>query len=143
MSYFWIALAIVLLVAESLTTQLISIWLGLGAVVTAILTAVFPEISIPVQILIFLLLSAALLAGTRPMVKKFLRRRKGTETNLDRLIGQTAVVVEAINNIDGVGRVKIQGNYWAARSADGAEIPVDTVVIFERIEGNKAIVSVH
>lgn len=141
MSYFWIAFAIVLLIAESLTTQLISIWLGLGAAVTAVITAIFPNIPVAVQILIFLVLSAALLVSTRPLVKKFLRKKKGTETNLDRLIGQDAVVVEAINNIDGVGRVKIQGNYWSARSANGADIPVDTIVVFEKIEGNKAIVS--
>ena len=142
MSYFWIALAVVLLIAECLTTQLISVWMGASAAVTAILVAIFPSIGIPYQILIFVLLSAVLLAATRPLVKKFLHQKKGNETNLDRLIGGTAVVVEAINNIDGVGRVKIQGNYWAARSADGSEIPAETLVTFENIEGNKAIVSI-
>ena len=86
--------------------------------------------------------SAILLAATRPLVKKFLHKSKSNETNLDRLIGETAVVVEAINNVTGAGQVKIQGNYWSARSSDGSEIPVDTLVTFEKIEGNKAIVSI-
>ena len=141
MSYFWISLTVVLLIAECLTTQLISVWMGISAAITAILTAIFPTIPIHFQILIFVLLAAALLVATRPLVKKILRPKKGNETNLDRLIGQTAVVVETINNVDGAGRVKIQGNYWSARSSDGKVIPVDAVVTFERIEGNKAIVS--
>ena len=140
MSYFWVILAVVLLIAECLTTQLISVWLGASAAITAILVAIFPAIGIPYQIMIFVLLSAALLVATRPLVKRFLRKPKNGETNLDRLIGETAVVVEPINNVAGTGRVKIQGNYWSARSADGGEIPVDTLVTFERIEGNKAIV---
>lgn len=142
MSYFWIILAIVLLIAECLTTQLISVWLGASAAVTAILVALIPSLGIPYQVLIFVLLSAALLLATRPLVKKFLGQKKGNETNLDRLIGQEAVVVEDINNTIGVGRVKIQGNSWSARSADGSEIPANTTVVFERIEGNKAIVSI-
>ena len=142
MSYLWIALAVILLAIECLTTQLISVWMGLSAAITAILVALIPTIGIPYQIAIFVLLSAILLVATRPLVKKFLRKKKGNETNLDRLIGQPAVVVEAINNLNGTGRVKIQGNYWSARSMDGSEIPADATVIFEKIEGNKAIVSV-
>ena len=143
MSYFWIALAIVLIVVECLTVQLLSIWTGISAAVTAVLVAIFPSIPVPVQILIFLLLSAALLAATRPFVKKFLRRKKGQETNLELLMDQPAVVVETINNIAGAGQIKIQGKIWSARSIDNTEIPVDTVVIFRKIEGNKAIVSLN
>ena len=141
MSYVWISLTVVMLVIECLTTQLTCIWMSISAAVVAILTALFPALPIPVQILIFILLSGALLAATRPLVRNFLRHRKGGETNLDRLIGETAIVVEPINNILGQGRVKIQGNYWSARSADGSDIPVDTLVTFTSIEGNKAIVS--
>lgn len=141
MSYVWISLTVVMLVIECLTTQLTCIWMSISAAVVAILTALFSALPIPVQILIFILLSAALLAATRPLVKKFLRQRKGGETNLDRLIGETAIVVEPINNVLGQGRVKIQGSYWSARSADGSDIPVDTLVTFTSIEGNKAIVS--
>lgn len=141
MSYFWIALAVVLLIAECLTTQLISVWMGVSAAITAILVALIPTIGIPYQILIFVLLSAALLLATRPLVKKFLCRKKGNETNLERLIGKEAVVVESINNLNGTGRVKLQGIDWAARSANGSEIPANSIVIFEKIEGNKAIVS--
>lgn len=143
MSYVWISLTVALLIIECLTTQLTCIWMGISAAVVAILSALFPSLTVPVQIGIFVILSAILLAATRPLVKKFLRQKKGNETNLDRLIGETAVVVEAINNIEGVGRVKLQGNYWAARSIDGREIPVDTLVTFEKIEGNKAIVSIQ
>ena len=50
------------------------------------------------------------------------------------------MVVEDINNINGVGAVKINGLVWSARSGNGEDIPADTVVIFKEIRGNKAIV---
>ena len=49
-------------------------------------------------------------------------------------------MVEEINNIRGEGAVKIDGKVWSARSVDGSGIPVDTIVIFKEINGNKAMV---
>ena len=141
MSWFWLCLAVALVVVELSTVQLVSIWFAVGAGVVSLVKAIFPSLAIHWQILIFVLISGALLFATRPFVKKFLHTKNKTkETNLELVLGKDAMVVEEINNILGKGAVKINGLVWSARSIDDSEIPVDTIVIFEKIDGNKAIV---
>ena len=141
MSWFWLCLAVALVVVELSTVQLVSIWFAVGAGVVSLVKAIFPSLAIHWQILIFVLISGALLFATRPFVKKFLHTKSKTkETNLELVLGKDAMVVEEINNILGKGAVKINGLVWSARSIDDSEIPVDTIVIFEKIDGNKAIV---
>ena len=61
-------------------------------------------------------------------------------TNADRCIGQTAVVIEDINNIEGKGQVHVNGITWTARSADGTVFKKDDLVTVEKIDGVKLIV---
>ena len=140
MAWFWLALAVALMVIELSTTDLVSVWFSLGAGVTALVKLIFTDIGVVWQVLIFVLVSVALLLATRPLVKKLLSKKGDNKTNLDRLLGNEALVVEDINNISGVGAVKINGLVWSARSENGEDISADTVVIFKEIRGNKAIV---
>ena len=140
MAWFWLALAVALMVIELSTTDLVSVWFSLGAGVTALVKLIFTDIGVVWQFLIFVLISVALLLATRPLVKKLLSKKGDNKTNLDRLLGNEALVVENINNISGVGAVKINGLVWSARSENGEDISADTVVIFKEIRGNKAIV---
>ena len=94
------------------------------------------------QIIVFVVLSVALLFATRPLVKKLLRRRTDAQkTNLDLLIDNEAIVVEEIENISGKGAVKLRGTVWSAKSEDNQVIKEGEIVIFKRVEGNKAIVA--
>ncbi|MBO5262392.1 MAG: NfeD family protein [Clostridia bacterium] len=141
MEWFWIALAIGLLVVEISTTQLVSVWLALSALIVSVLRLIFSGLGIGWQMLIFGILSLVLLALTRPLVKKILANRDEKQaTNLELVIGKEAIVVEDINNIRGEGAVKINGLVWSARSVDGTQIPAETIVIFKEIDGNKAMV---
>ena len=141
MVWFWLSLTVALLVIEISTTQLVSVWFALGAGVTALIKAIFPTLGTIWQVIIFVCVSIALLLSTRRFVKRFLfNRSREHETNLELNIGKEAVVVEEIDNVNGAGAVKINGLVWSARSIDDSEIPVDTIVIFEKIDGNKAIV---
>ena len=69
MAWFWLALAIALMVIELSTTQLVSLWFSIGAAVAAIVKAIFGDISIAWQIVIFAVVSLALLIATRPLAK--------------------------------------------------------------------------
>lgn len=144
MQFAWLALAIALVVVELATTQIISIWFGAGAAVTAIVTAIVASFGgkLPVvwQLVIFMTVSCALLASTRKFVKKLVKKNKNQETNLDLNIGKVAVVTETIDNIRGEGTVKINGLEWSARSLDDSIIEKDELVIFKEIKGNKAYV---
>ncbi|MBQ7225104.1 MAG: NfeD family protein [Clostridia bacterium] len=142
MEWAWLALAIGLMAVELTTTQLVSVWFAIGAGVTSIVKVIFSSLGFPWQLLIFTSVSLALLIATRPLVKRFLvKRDRAHETNLQLVVGKDAVVVEEINNIKGEGAIRINGLVWSARSDDDSQIPVDEIVIFKEINGNKAIVS--
>ena len=62
-------------------------------------------------------------------------------TNVDAVIGQEGIVTEAIDNLEAVGTVKLNGLPWSARSESGAKIASGTVVTVRRVDGVKLIVS--
>ena len=89
--------------------------------------------------LILIALSAAALALIRPLSVKILKPRHDP-TNADRVIGQTALVTEAIDNVEGKGLVVVSGQVWSARSQHNVDIPAGTQVRILRIEGVKVYV---
>ena len=136
----WLGVAVALLVIEVLTVDLIAVWFALSALVMVIVTAIFPQMFFVWQLLIFIILTAVLLISTRKLVKGFLKRRKGQETNLELILNHQGRVVEEINNDLEVGAVKINGIVWSARSQKGETIAKDELVIVLEIKGNKLIV---
>ena len=140
MFWVWFSLAILLLVVEFLTTDLVCIWFSAAALFVSVLLAIFPSLALGWQFAIFGVASAGLLAATRPLVRKFLNFHRAKDTNLDRLMGQVAVVTERIDNLEATGAIRIGGLVWTARSIDGDVIEAGTYVTFEKIEGNKALV---
>ena len=140
MVWIWLSAAVALFILEMCTTDLVSIWLSIGALLTTVVVAIFPKIPIPWQILMFIVFSAIMLVLTRRFVKKFLARSKEQATNLELYYDKTALVVEEINNVNATGAVRINGLVWTARSENNEIIEKDAVVLFKKIDGNKAIV---
>ncbi len=136
----WFGLTLALLVTELCTIDLVAVWFAIAALVLGVLTAIFTELQFGWQALIFVVLSAGLFLGTRPFVKKFMKRKKGQETNLELILGNTARVVETIDNSRESGAVKINGLIWTARSVDGSILEVDELALVKEIKGNKLIV---
>ena len=90
--------------------------------------------------LYFCRLATGLLVATRPLAKRFLKRKKGQETNLELVVDHIGIVEEDINNDLAVGLVKINGLVWSARSKNGDVISKKSFVIVKEINGNKLIV---
>ena len=137
MVYFWVALIVVFLIIEALTTQLVTIWFAVGAggaLIAQLLNA--PEWA---QWVAFIVVSAVLLVATRPLAKR-LMKKKIQPTNADAGIGKTAVVTQTIDNTAGTGQAKLDGNVWTARSADGTVIREGELAVVRAIEGVKLIV---
>lgn len=134
----WIALAVGFLAVEFGTVALISLWFVIGAL--AAMVADLLGAVLWLQILIFALVSLAMLLLVRPFLRRYVNPYK-TPTNADALLGQEAIVTEAINNLEGTGAVKLGGLTWTARAEDGAPIPEGAVVVVRAIDGVKAIVT--
>jgi membrane protein implicated in regulation of membrane protease activity len=78
------------------------------------------------------------LAFTRPLAIKKLCVGK-TKTNVDALIGREAMATKKIAKLER-GEIKIGGQIWMAITDGDAEIPANSAVIIERVEGVKAVV---
>lgn len=136
--FVWLLLFVLFLVAEGSTVTMISLWFAVGSL-AAMITALLGG-SLWLQLGVFLVLSAALLAALRPLVRRYIKP-KVTATNVDSVVGSSGYVTERIDNLAASGQVKLGAMPWTARSTDGAPIEVGTLVKVERIEGVKAFVS--
>ena len=134
----WLIILIIMVIAEVATMGLATIWFAGGALVAFIAALVKAPIS--VQIVLFFVVSFVLLVFTRPIAKKHFNT-KVEKTNAESLIGEKAVVLEPINNLEAAGLVQVRGQEWTARARDNnMQIPKDEIVKIVAIEGVKLIV---
>jgi membrane protein implicated in regulation of membrane protease activity len=133
----WIILAIVFLAVEFGTVALISLWFVGGSV--AALAVCLLGGPLWLQVLIFGLVSLALLLMVRPFLKKYIDPKK-VRTNVDAMRGKQAVLIETVDNLAATGSLELSGVVWTARSADGSVIPAGTVVTIQGVEGVKVLV---
>jgi membrane protein implicated in regulation of membrane protease activity len=131
---FWLVLVIVLSFVEIATVSLVSIWFVASGIVAMILSFFIEDTAIITTI--FILLGIFLLVISRPIVNK-LRSKDNEKTNLDRTIGETAIVTEDIKK-NVVGEVKVDGKRWSAVSKEKC-LKGDTVKVL-KIDGVKLIV---
>jgi len=132
----WLVLFVGSVILEAISFQLFSIWFAVGAVVALI--AGLLGAPWPLQLVIFVVITGASLAATRPLAKKLNARH--TPTNSDRYVGQPGVVLEKIDNVKGTGQVKVMGQVWTARTKDNSEIAKGANVRTVALEGVKLYV---
>ena len=137
-NFLWFALLITFVVVEAVTVNMVSAWFAAGSLAALIVSLIGGELWL--QILVFLTVSAVALALLRPIAKKYFTPRI-TRTNVDALAGKTCLCVTAIDNVSGVGQVKLGDVEWTARSTDGEPIPAGTQVTIDRVEGVKLYVT--
>ena len=133
---FWLLAAVVFGVVEMITAPLICIWFCGGALVSAL--AGFLTDSVWISAVAFVVVSALLLAFTRPLVKNKITP-KVQPTNADRIIGKEAVVILGIDPVENKGQIKVDGQIWSAKS--DCVIDEGERVTVSSIEGVKAVVT--
>jgi membrane protein implicated in regulation of membrane protease activity len=137
----WAAVFVVFVIAEVTTFQLVSIWFALGALVT-LFCGLFTDISFVGQVAVFTLSSGIFLALTFPFLSKWRRSKNPVSTNAELDVGESAVVIEEINEDIGSGRVTLKGVDWSAVPAEkGAIIPKGAIVTVIKVQGAKLIVA--
>ncbi len=129
---FWLVLTVCMGILEAVTVNLASIWFVGGGLI-AFVMALFGA-PLVAQIIVFLVVSVALLLLFRKTLWET-TKQNAVPTNADRFLGKTAVVTATINNLQGVGSVKIGGMEWTARTKDDAAIEIGAHVIICTIEG--------
>ena len=135
---FWLITAGIFFIIEMATIGFLVFWLGIGALL-AMVTSFFTD-NIIAQFVVFLVTSTLLIIFTRPLVNKFIKIPKEIKTNAYSIIGKRGIVISKINNVEGNGQIKIDGEVWSAKSLDEEEIEKNTEIEIVEIDGVKAVV---
>ncbi|WP_127841927.1 NfeD family protein [Actinomyces wuliandei] len=139
---FWIGGSLVFAVIETLTADLTFLMIAGGALGGGVAAAL--GASLPVQVIVFAVVSTLLLLAVRPWAR---RRMASTapqmRTNAEALVGSPATAITVVD--DQGGRVRLSGGEWSARlapAAAGQDGPVDpgAAVTVTQIDGAVAIV---
>ncbi|MGW1022790.1 NfeD family protein [Streptomyces sp. NPDC002577] len=111
--------------------------LAVGAVAAAVTASL--DGGIVLQVLVFAVVSVALIAVVRPVAARHLAQRPQLATGVEALKGRQAVVLE---RVDGAGgRIKLAGEIWSARALDpGQAYEAGQEVDVVDIDGATAVV---
>ena len=135
----WIILGVIFVIIEIFDPALFFIALGIGAIVTGLLSLIpFFDGSFPLQIITFAVLSFIAFLFTRRIGKKVLRHT-GSQTNVYALKGQTGHITKAVPR-DGKGYVKVGSEEWVAVTRDASALEKGIKVKVLDIDGNKLVV---
>ena len=132
---FWIVLAIVFIILEAESQSLITIWFGVGAIITAIAAGFGMEIVW--QIVLFIVSSSAILFFIRPYLK--VKSKTRVPVNADRNIGKKGTIITPATAQE-MGQIKIGGQVWSYMPEDGKQFEIGEKAVVLRIEGVKVIV---
>lgn len=138
MVIFWLVVMVALIVIELATLGLTTIWFACGALVAVVAAAL--DAPLLLQILMFVVVSFAVLLAVRPIAVKYFNKDR-TRTNIESMIGRQAIVVSEIDNMQAIGQVTVNGMEWSARSTiNELKIAVGHVVVIRAVDGVKLIV---
>ncbi|MGW1808768.1 NfeD family protein [Streptomyces sp. NPDC002078] len=111
--------------------------LAVGAIAAAVAAGL--GLGAVIQVLVFVVVSVALIAVVRPIAARHSRQLPRLATGVDALKGRQAVVLERVDGSG--GRIKLAGEIWSARALDTARAyEVGQEVDVVEIEGATAIV---
>jgi membrane protein implicated in regulation of membrane protease activity len=135
---FWTILAAILIICEVFTTGFVLLWFGIGALAAA-LANLAGVTSIPLQFLIFAVVSIGLTAASRTIFVNYFSKEKSggdLKTGADSLPGQVGTVVSSSRGALNEGAVKVFGSTWTAYPADGEEpLEAGDRVEVQRVQG--------
>ena len=134
----WLIIFAFLILIEIITLGLTTIWFAGGAVVAFLLSLFYDNL--PLEIILFVVVSLVLLFFTRPIVKKYFNSTR-VKTNYEVIIGKEVLVTTTIDNTIASGMATVNGLEWTARSVNGDVIEKGSRVIVESIAGVKLMVS--
>ena len=133
----WVGVGVVLAVVELMSLDLVLLMFALGALGAAVAAGFGGPFWL--ALLVFAVVSTALLFLVRPPLVERLHAGPTLQTGHQNLVGRDALVIEPVDSRS--GRVKLASEVWSAR-ADGNETydtGVEVNVI--RIDGATAVVT--
>lgn len=135
-AWYWLVGAALLAVTELAVPGVFLVWLAGAALLTGLVT-IITGIALPAQLVLFGVSAVAMVLIGRQAYARMDHRTTDPLLNDRgaRLVGQTVIVVQAIDN--GEGRVKVGDGVWPAR---GVDTPVGARVRITGVQGSCLLV---
>ncbi|MFI8087848.1 NfeD family protein [Streptomyces sp. NPDC086080] len=112
--------------------------LAVGAVAAALVSGIFGGGAVA-QVVVFTVVSTALIALVRPIARRQRAQRPEFASGVDALKGKRAVVLERVDGSG--GRIKLAGEVWSARALEaGQAYEAGQEVDVVDIEGATAVI---
>jgi membrane protein implicated in regulation of membrane protease activity len=125
---YWVIAGIVLIIAEMTTFTFYLLWLGVGALVAAIVTHFTGDwLS---QLLAGCVVAVVLTLLTRPITRNLRHSARGFYDHYEHIVGKTGIVRQAIAP-DVAGQVKVGSEVWSASATEPIAVD-ETVIVLER-----------
>lgn len=117
--WFWLALGLILAIGEMTIPGVFLIWLAGAAMITGVVAWLVP-IGMPIQIVLFVVLSlASVFVGKRYLAANPIEPVDPKMNDRGaRAVGEMVIVAQAIEG--GAGRVKLGDSEWLARGPDAS-----------------------
>ena len=134
----WAVLGLALIIAEIFTPGFVLLWFGVGALAAAL--AAIVGLGLPVQFLVFCVVSVGLTLASRTIFSKYFVRGEdeggSLKSGVDALPGKVGTVVTSSAGALKEGAVKVFGSTWTAYPAEG-EGPLEAGdrVVVESVRG--------
>lgn len=139
--WIWLIIAVILLIVEIMTLDLVLLMLSGGAIAAAIAAGVGAE-SILTQVLVWAIVAVLLLIFVRKWALNKLRRNpEDAVTNTASYSGMPGVALSAVG-VTG-GRIKFNGEVWSARTENDQAIAEGSDIVVLHIDGATAVVAPH
>ncbi len=138
MALVWIAIGIILLMVELLTSYILVIFFAVAAFLTSVISIAIEDIGL--QMIIFFILSfVGIIFGRNVLLKYFKVNQDVKLSNVAAMIGKEATVIQTVTN-DNYGLVKVDGEIWSAKAHDNKILYKGDIVVIKAIEGVKLLV---
>lgn len=135
----WLAVFVLALLIEAIGPEIVSVWFAGGALVSLIISFI-PGVEWWIQVIVFAVVSAALLVFIRPFLAKALKRET-VNSNADTMVGKKGIIVAKVEETES-GEVNVDGVIWTAiATKDGLVIDKDSRVKVMAVSGNKLVVT--
>ena len=135
----WLAVFVLALLIEAIGPEIVSVWFAGGALVSLIISFI-PGVEWWIQVIVFAVVSAALLVFIRPFLAKALKRET-INSNADTMVGKKGIIVAKVEETES-GEVNVDGVIWTAiATKDGLVIDKDSRVKVMAVSGNKLVVT--
>lgn len=132
----WVIIGVVMMIVEIFAVSFFFLFIGVGALVTALLSWMGITDSLVAQLIVFSVVSAASMLIFRKKLQESFNKKGG---DYNEFAGERATVITPISP-NNEGKVFFRGADWIAYSESGVEIPAESNVAIKKANGIRLLV---